>query len=244
MYMENNLKNFTFYTILCSVFMYLAGFGFILFGIMCAIFGTVGGVSLLGVKNAGPLGTLLLASMGILYAVIYGGLGVFMVILANKYNERLNRAKDLLVSGLSDMEQLTILKDLERREFWIERLSIYPTLYLSAFLLVTTVIFAPFGIILFFWTQAQKRMDSLKNNYNFNAQEADTSTRITNSTEILKEVQNKIKWEAWSYILSVIAIVVLIILVIILGIGLASMIKDSGGPYKINIPSVPSQLNE
>jgi hypothetical protein len=232
--MKFELKNFNVYTIICTVFMYLSGFGMVLGGLGAIGFGLVSGFAAGSYSTGsvfGPVIGLLVFLAFLVYAALYIVLGGFVIILANKYVARLNKSKELLDESLNPTEQLTILKDLERREFWIERLSIYPMLYISAFFMCVTIIMLPAGIVMFMFIQSQRRMDIIKNNVNFNAVEADTNTRVIQSNLILDEVKSKIKWEAFAYILAFITSILLIIGFVGL---LLAIPNGASGPYKIN----------
>lgn len=198
--MKFDLKNFNVYTIICTVFMYLSGFGMVLGGLGAIGFGLIGGLAAGSNGTFGPIAGVFIVLASLVYALLYIILGGFMIILANKYVARMNRSRELLDDSLNLQEQLTILKDLERREFWIERLSIYPMIYISAIFMICSIILLPAGVVLLMLVQSQRRMDIIKNNVNFNAFEADTTTKVIQSNLILDEVKSKIKWEAISYI--------------------------------------------
>jgi MFS family permease len=227
--MKFELKNFNVYTIICTVFMYLSGFGMVLGGLSALGFGLIGGITAGSNSTFGPIAGLFILVAALVYALLYIILGGFMIILANKYVARMNRSRELLDDSLNSQEQLTILKDLERREFWIERLSIYPMVYISAIFMICSIVLLPAGVVLLMLVQSQRRMDIIKNNVNFNALEADTNTKVIQSNLILDEVKSKIKWEAISYI-------VMFVTGAVFFAGLIAVIiavpKSTTGPYQ------------
>jgi hypothetical protein len=212
-YMFKNLKSFNTYSLIVAIMLYifagisiLGGIGYLAFGFIAA-FGISG--------KSGMFAALLYLLLMIVVSAIYIGLSVFMIYQANHYLKRSGEAQKLDMLDPSDASgQLTILKEIERREFWIERILYYPSLYLSAIIMCITIVFAPLGIITLLGLESQRKMDLLKNKFNFNSDVLPVEDRRDNSKQIFEYIQSKTKWEAWAYILGVLSLILFIVLMV------------------------------
>jgi hypothetical protein len=205
--MFKNLKNFRLYSLICAIAFFISGGSLLL-----AVIGySIVGIIAVFASNNFFLGLILFLFFAV-FIGIYALFGVYIIYFGNLYLKRSEVSKKLELIEESEVhQQLEVLKDIERREFWIERLIYYATAYLGSIVMICTLIFAPFGILSILWLESQRKMDRAKDKFNFNANEIDIVTKRDNSNEIFKLIQKKVKYEAWATILLVIGIILSIV---------------------------------
>jgi hypothetical protein len=239
--MFKNIKSFNAYSLIAAILIYISAGFVILTGLIYLVLGLLGSLGLIGASSSGGipiLAVLFFVLIFIFIASIYIVFGVTLVFAANHYIKRSNETKKLIDSD-DQQEQLIILKEVERHEFWIERLMQYPVNYISGIFMICTIVFAPVGILMIMMTNTQRKMDLLKDKYNYGTDTLSVESKIENSNEIFKFINKKVQLQVW------VAIAGLICSILFLSVSftLLSQIKPTSyyqntlpGEYK-NVPS-------
>jgi hypothetical protein len=239
--MFKNIKSFNAYSLIAAILMYISAGFLILFGLVYGVIGLLGSIGLLGASGSAGIPifvVLFFILLSIFIFSIYFAIGLTGVFVANHYIKRSNEAKKLIDNDDSQ-EQMTILKDIERHEFWIERLMYYPANYISGIFMICTVVLAPVGILTILITNNQRKMDLLKDKTNFTSDSLSLESKIENSNEIFKLIDKKVKLQVWSVVAGVLCSIIFMVITF----GLLSQIKPTNyyqntlpGEYK-NVPS-------
>ncbi len=210
--MKENIKHFKNYSIFIAVVLYISG----ILGILGGIGTVLLSFFLLASSVAvGPIFGITAFLIYLLIGLVYIAFSVFAYFVGNQYLKRGSEAQELL--ELTDDQkdrELTILKSIERREFWIERLLLYPSLYGGAAILIATIIFAPVGVFMILSAENQRKMDLLKDKYNFNTIDPTVDTKVVNSEEIFEHIKKKTKFDAWGIIASIICFFAFLVILI------------------------------
>jgi amino acid transporter len=237
--MKENIKHFKNYSLFLAIILFITG----VLGILVGLGMLIGSFFILLASSvAGPLFGVIAFLIYFMIGLLYIAISAFCFVVGIQYLHRGNEAQELLdVEDGNSERKLQILKSIERREFWIERLFNYPSLYGGALLMILTVVFLPLGIFMLFSAENQRKMDLLKDKYNFTSEVPSLDTRITNSEDIFEQIKKKTKFDAWGIISSVLSLILLTVLMVAGYLYIAPQVEQQlrtspNNMYK-NIPS-------
>jgi hypothetical protein len=210
--MKENIKHFKNYSLFLAIILFITG----VLGVLVGLGMLIGSFFILLASAAvGPVVGVISFLIYFMIGLLYIGISAFSFVVGNQYLHRGNEAQELLdIEDDNSERKLQVLKSIERREFWIERLFTYPGLYGSALFMILSVVFLPLGIFMLLSAESQRKMDLLKDKYNFTSEVPALDTRINNSEDIFEHIKKKTKFDVWGILSSILSLILLTVIMV------------------------------